>query len=41
MREFIVYLIESTFSASSASTLAQAVRLDGASLDNLVRDGCG
>ena len=41
VREFIVYLIESTFSASSTSNLAQAVRLDGSSLENLVRYSCG
>lgn len=36
VRDFIVYLIESTFQKVSAGTLAQSVRLDGASLDSLV-----
>ena len=37
VRDFIVYLIESTFHKVSTATLAQSVRLEGASLNSLVR----
>ncbi len=37
VRDFIVYLIESTFQKVSTATLAQSVRLEGASLNSLVR----
>ena len=37
VRDFIVYLIEATFQKVSTATLAQSVRLEGASLNSLVR----
>ena len=40
VRDYIVYLIESTFQKVSTANLAQSVRLEGASLDSMVSCPC-